>query len=233
MSTYDFDLVADRYDDWYDNPVGRMYDRIQKKAIDRALPIVAADGLMLEIGCGTGQWTEYFTSSGIRVVGVDISRQMLQVAGSKGIPSARFVRADAIHLPFKDGSFELISAITSLEFVGDARAVVLEAARCAKYGGWMVIGMLNRASLMAWLRKRRRSPLFAGARLMSVDELGNLLDTIGVAKVYSTAFMLPWRGLLWFSVVLNAVGRLFRLPFGDFMVGVLKIQFPIEGDNER
>ena len=67
---------------------------------------------------------------------------------------------------------------------------------------------------------------------MSRTEVDRLLSAVGDAAVYSTAFLLPWRGLLWLSVVLNAVGRFLRLPFGDFIVGIVRVQFLIEDDNE-
>jgi len=218
----DFDNVADRYDSWYEGPVGQMYDRIQKREIAHALGSPSDRRRMLEVGCGTGHWAAFFVSAGFDVIGVDASMRMLQVASSKGIPSARYSLADAQNLPFDRDTFDLACAITALEFMSDAQAALAEIARCVKPGGKVVVGVLNRVSLLAWLRRRRGSATFVGARLMSKKEVNALLKTVGDAAVHSTAFVLPWRGLLWLSGVLNAVGRFLRLPVGDFIVGIVK-----------
>jgi len=224
MTRFDFDKVSRQYDDWYDGPVGRVYDRIEKRAVAEALGSRPEGRRMLEIGCGTGHWTNFFSELGLEVFGVDLSLGMMRVAQSKRIVRARFALADASSLPFPNGSFDVGCAITTLEFVSDAQAVLEEFARCVRPGGRIVVGVLNRVSLLAWLRRRRGSPVFREARLMSAGELLRLLAGFGDASVLSTTFVLPWRGLLWLSRVLDAAGRILRLPFGDFLVGTVKLE---------
>jgi len=223
MTELDFDDVADQYDDWYSNPVGETYDRIQKREIACALDSPSHGRQMLDVGCGTGHWTGFFISKGFDVIGVDVSRKMLQIASSKSTPSARYALADTKALPFNTNTFDVACAITALEFTTDARAALKEIARCVRPGGKVVVGVLNRVSLLAWLRRRRGSATFVEARLMSRKEVDRLLKTVGDAAVHSAAFVLPWRGLLWLSGVLNVVGRFLRLPFGDFIVGIVKV----------
>ncbi|HUT04575.1 MAG TPA: methyltransferase domain-containing protein [bacterium] len=224
MTPFDFDNVAGRYDDWYGGPVGRVYDRIEKRAVAEALGSSPKGRRMLEIGCGTGHWAEFFSELGLEVFGVDLSLGMMRVAQSKGIVRARFALADASSLPFPSSSFDVGCAITTLEFVSDASVVLEELTRCVRPGGRIVVGVLNRVSLLAWLRRRRGSPVVRESRLMTAGELLRLLAGLGDASVLSTAFVLPWRGLLWLSRVLDAVGRILRLPFGDFLVGTVKVE---------
>jgi len=224
MTKSDFDNIANKYDSWYENPVGQTYDRIQKREIAYALESVSDGKKMLEVGCGTGHWTAFFANKGFDVTGVDISSKMLQVASSKGIRSARYTLVDCRNLPFDRNTFDVACAITALEFMSDARTALAEIARCVRPGGKVVVGVLNRVSLLAWLRRRRGSTTFAKAHLMSNKEVRRLLKTVGDATVNSSAFVLPWRGLLWLSRVLDAVGRFLRLPFGDFIVGTVRIQ---------
>ncbi|RLC47829.1 MAG: ubiquinone biosynthesis protein UbiE [Candidatus Coatesbacteria bacterium] len=224
MARFDFDKVSRRYDEWYETPLGEVHDRIQKRAVAEALGERTEGRRMLEIGCGTGHWTQFFSELGFEVLGVDLSFGMLRVAQSKGIERTRLALADASRLPFSSGSFDVGCAITTLEFVSDAQAALRELARCVRPGGRIVVGVLNRASLLAWLRRRRGSPTFRDARLMTVGELRGLLAGFGDASVFSTGFVLPWRGLLWLSRVSNAVGRVLRLPFGDFLVGTVRIE---------
>lgn len=70
------------------SPAGRL------RALRRAGLIAAGAGLapgshVLEIGCGTGLFTEMFARSGARIVAVDISPQLLAKARQRGLPSAQ------------------------------------------------------------------------------------------------------------------------------------------------
>jgi len=142
---FDFGKIASRYDTWYQTPRGTMYDRLEKRAIDSLLPAASDGGKLLEIGCGTGHFSEHFASKGFEVTGVDISEPMVAVARQQNIRSGEFHVGDAERLPFTDGTFDVVAAITVLEFVCDPVSVVSEMVRCVKQpGGALILGVLNR-----------------------------------------------------------------------------------------
>jgi len=58
----------------------------------------------LDVACGTGYLTRHLAGE---VVGLDQSESMIEIASAR-VPDARFVRADALPLPFADGSFERV-----------------------------------------------------------------------------------------------------------------------------
>jgi len=68
----------------------------QVRAKRRAEWIVASANLgsgrkVLEIGCGTGMFTEVFAETGARIVAVDISSDLIEKAVSRGLPADRVV----------------------------------------------------------------------------------------------------------------------------------------------
>jgi len=65
-SHFDFGRIASRYDAWYWTPRGAMYDRLEKRAIDSLLPFSSDGGKLLEIGCGTGHFSEHFADKGLQ-----------------------------------------------------------------------------------------------------------------------------------------------------------------------
>jgi ubiquinone/menaquinone biosynthesis C-methylase UbiE len=218
-STFDFGTAAERYEHWYDTEQGVVYDGIEKRAIGRALPESRHGNQLLEIGCGTGHWSRFFAERGFRVTGIDISAKMINVARREGVADTRFSVADAANLPFSDDSFDVVVAVTVLEFVAEPWKTLREMARCVGPGGRIVVGALNRHSILGIWRRFRPSDVFASAKMFSASELYGLLSHFGRATLRTAAFVIPWRWLLWTAPCLDALGRGCRLPWGDFLVG--------------
>ncbi|MCD6366836.1 MAG: class I SAM-dependent methyltransferase, partial [Bacteroidales bacterium] len=116
MKAFDYNQIADNYDQWYATPLGKQIDEWEKKLFLLHLEKLATRNI-LEIGAGTGHWTQFLSSNGFTVTGIDIAEKMLDHAHKKNIPNASFQVASAEALPFADASVENVVAVTSLEFV--------------------------------------------------------------------------------------------------------------------
>ena len=62
------------------------------------------DGLVLDLGCGTGSMTEMLASSGYDMIGVDNAEEMLEIAMEKKVESGH----DILYLLQDMREFELI-----------------------------------------------------------------------------------------------------------------------------
>ena len=217
-SRFDFRRIANRYDAWYQAPRGAMYDRLEKRAIDRLLPPASNGGKLLEVGCGTGHWSRYFSSRGFEVTGVDISERMIAAAQRKNIAGGTFEVADAERLPFADETFDVAGAITTLEFVGDSARAVAEMARCVKkMGGTLIVGALNSLSAYNQSRKRRIASMYASARLLSPGDLRDLLKPFGEPTILVAGFLPRRDSLLRLSPLFEWIGHLTGNERGAFL----------------
>ena len=82
--------------------------------------------LVLDLGAGTGVAGQAALAAGARqVVAVDLSEGMLRRGGGGG----RLVAADAVALPFRDGSFDLVLAAFCLNHLSSLAAGLTEARR--------------------------------------------------------------------------------------------------------
>ena len=96
-----------------------------------------AEGDVLEIGVGTGRNLEYYPS-GVRLTGVDLSEQMLEIARARARDLGRRVElrlGDAQALEFSENSFDTVVCTLTLCSVPDDGAVVREVKRVLRPGG--------------------------------------------------------------------------------------------------
>jgi len=184
---FDFGPRAQGYDRWYETADGKAHDRQQKAAVVRVLPLpLVHDARLLDIGCGTGHWSRFFASLGFGVAGVDISLPMIEQTRARAGSRGPFGVADACSLPFGDDVFDVVAAMTVVEFVPDAEAVVAEMFRCVRKDGAVLIGTLNRLAPLNRNRVAAGKEPYASARLFSPTELRDLLGPYGTAHVSVT-----------------------------------------------
>ena len=98
--------------------------------------------LALDVGTGTGNLAlELHRQGAAHVIGVDFSSEMLSVAGAKastaGVPTS-WALADALQLPFPEGSFHCVTNAFLLRNLADLPAGLAEMARVLKPGGRLV-----------------------------------------------------------------------------------------------
>ena len=81
--------------------------------VEDFLAVVERDGAALDVGCGNGRHVETLQERADRVVGVDVSRSLLDAALER-VPDGRFVLGDASHLPIGSDCVDLAVYIATL-----------------------------------------------------------------------------------------------------------------------
>ena len=102
-----------------------------------AADAVAATGLakpsLIEIGCGSGYYSEVFATllpQGVAYTGIDYSAAMIERARAQ-YPPVQFEVADAARLPYADARFDIAFNGVSLMHIVDYAAAIREMARVA------------------------------------------------------------------------------------------------------
>ncbi|MBM3555640.1 MAG: methyltransferase domain-containing protein [Alphaproteobacteria bacterium] len=173
--------LAASYASWRESPLGQITDRLEQGLVfELAGPL--AGRRVLDVGCGDGSLARAMATAGAAVTGLDSDPAQLAEARRLG-GAGEWVEGHAETLPFPDASFDLVTAISVLCFVADAKAAIAEMARVLKPGGRLVIGELGRRSLWAFSRRLRGllgSPLWRQARFWTVDELTDIAKEAGL-----------------------------------------------------
>lgn len=93
---------------------------------------------VIDIAAGTGVSSRAYADAGIDVVAADFSLGMLR-QGRHRRPDLSFTAADAMHLPFADASFDVVTMTFGLRNVADTGVALREFRRVAKPGGRLVV----------------------------------------------------------------------------------------------
>lgn len=98
-----------------------IVDFFQNRALSPLLAALSGK-LVLEVGCGTGRWLARGRRKGARMIGIDISANMLRLARAHSL-RAKFdlISAHASFLPFKSDTFDCILSVTTLQHVLDPK----------------------------------------------------------------------------------------------------------------
>lgn len=99
---------------------------------------------VLELGCGTGLFTEMMAVSGASVVATDISAELLELARARvrGVGNVSLVLCDGEALPFRDRSFDAVIGSSILHHL-PVESSLREIQRVLSHHGSMVFAEPN------------------------------------------------------------------------------------------
>ena len=107
-----YDMFMDNipYEEW----ASYVISLLREEGID--------DGLVLDLGCGTGSLTEILAREGYDMTGIDLSPDMLQIAMEKRMESGR----DILYLNQDMREFELYGTVRAIVSICDSMNYLLE-----------------------------------------------------------------------------------------------------------
>ncbi len=142
------------------------YDVFQPSAKERIIDaFVRLSGLgpgarVLDVGCGSGAFTEVLSRRGFQASGLDISSKLIALAKRK-FPAIDFYEGDAERLPFDAGRFDGVLLSGLIHHFPDQRALAAEVFRVLKPGGRFVAFDPNRMNPFMWLYRDPSSPFYS------------------------------------------------------------------------
>lgn len=203
-----YNTYGDRWYEADDDPVALLRAESKTKT-PWILQKIEANGLLspstkiLDVGCGAGFLSNELAKQKMQVTGVDLSEESLRVAAKyDSTKSVTYQTADAYHLPFADGTFDVLTAMDFLEHVDRPADVIQEFSRVLKPGGLFIFHTFNRNPLahlviikvVEWLVKNTPPHMHVIELLIKPQELENYCrealmtpkEMIGIKPIFST-----------------------------------------------
>lgn len=131
----------------YDKKIVRG-DFFRNEILDRALIKHIGETknkTLLDLGCGQGYLSEMVSSTGTKIIGIDISETLIEIANKRykkdGIS---FVVGDIEEeLPFKENVFDITISNMVFMDIGDPKKSIKEVVRVTKNGGTFILSILH------------------------------------------------------------------------------------------
>jgi demethylmenaquinone methyltransferase/2-methoxy-6-polyprenyl-1,4-benzoquinol methylase len=158
-----FATIADRYD-FITRALSYGQDRRWKRKLVGMAPL-APGAAVLDLATGTGDIAVACAARGARVVGLDITLRMIELARGKHGTRVSFLVGDMLALPFPPSSFDVVTTGYGLRNVPDLSTALREIQRVLKPGGMILSLDFNRPS----------SKLIRAAYLAYLDAVGGAL----------------------------------------------------------
>jgi ubiquinone/menaquinone biosynthesis C-methylase UbiE len=148
----------------------------------------------LEVGCGTGAFTELVLGRCSPAGVAAIDSAAAQIEAARGKPIARdvdFRVADAQELPFEQGAFDVVASSLVINFIPDRPRALAEMRRVARSGGtvagyvWDLVADLSPTSPLrsALSHVGPRFPRASGAEDSTLEALSALFAGCGLSDI--------------------------------------------------
>ena len=151
---------------------------------------------VLDLGCGTGALMAQVLSEDAhrQVTGLDLSEEMLAQARARLGDRAALVQGDSEHLPFPDGSFDMVYCCDSFHHYPDPAAVLAEVGRVLVPGGVFLLGDIwlplpGRLLMNPFLRWSREGDVKIYSRREITALLGQVFHQVTWRRAGGRAFV--------------------------------------------
>lgn len=150
-----FAAIAGRYDLLNDLQSFGLHRRWKGRVVE--LAAVEAGNHALDVCCGTGDIAFALAQRGAKVIGLDFSGAMLEIAEKRSrkcpkfqTSNLKFIQGDAQQIPFPDRSFDVVTVGYGLRNLASWEAGLAEMCRVARPGGRLVVLDFGRPSNAIW-----------------------------------------------------------------------------------
>jgi carbamoyltransferase len=156
------------YDDLDDRRA--LMEKARKSPLARKLnEEIPYHARVLEVGCGTGQLTNYLSTSHRSVLGIDLCLNSLRLAQKfkvdQRLTEAVFAQMNLFRPGLRDGFFDVVISNGVLHHTSDCRGAFRRIGRLVRPGGYLVVGLYNTYSRALHHARRslyRRTGLIGG-----------------------------------------------------------------------
>lgn len=174
--------------------IGKTYDTTRKadpEIIHRLIQHlqVRNQDKVLDVACGTGNYTVALSQQGLDITGTDISEEMLTTARQKSV-QIPWIKADARNLPFVDDSYRGATCVLAMHHFRDLLEPFREVYRVLNHGRFVIFTSSPEQMRGYWLNAYFPNAMEASIKQMpALEEVIHNLRLAGFSVVGVESFL--------------------------------------------
>jgi len=187
--------------------------------LERVLPRIPAGGSVLDVGCGRGEFCDFFAKHGYRAEGTDLSHAAIKYSREK-YPAITF-HAGAVEslLPARAGQFDAVFSSEVIEHLFDVGAYLLAINSLLKNGGLFILttpyhGLAKNIAIDALNYAGHYDPMGQHIRFFDKKGLRRCLESFAFEPLNWWGYGRPWPFWKSFFVVSRKAGQATPLKVG-------------------
>ena len=199
MKKQDNSQVVRAYSEVAEKYADQFYKELDHKPLDRKLydlyaEKVSGKGIHLELGCGPGEVSVYLSKHGLKMIGIDRSKEMIEIAKHLN-KNIKFREGDAFNLDFGNDSIDgIIAPYLIVNFTdNEIEIAISEMYRILKKGGNLLItfhtGKNENIEIADFLKKGN----YLRFKLHNLNKITKLLSNKGFI-INETVVKTPYEG---------------------------------------
>ncbi len=126
---------------------GRLFNEFIEMPASKSLlgRKINSESTLLDIGCGIGSYSKYYGELGAKVIGIDLSKNMLNIAKDvcQKLKNVEFYQASFEEFDFKKKKFDYILGGFMLSYFKDLNKALLKISNLLNPNGVAVLSMLH------------------------------------------------------------------------------------------
>lgn len=174
---------------------------------------------VLDVGCGDGYWSNYFSKKCKKVVGIDPFETDLRVAREYAVPKTEFFFGSGENLPFTDGSFSKVVSVCVFEHLKDDAQAFSEIRRVLAVNGSLLatVDSLHSPYLTEEFREWHMRECYC-SQLYTTESIIEKLKIAGFKDV-EACYIMGTRVGIWWEVMTE--------KFGAFVLLLSPVLYPL------
>jgi len=153
---------------------------------------ITRDSKVLDIGCGKGTSAVYLAKQfHCQITGIDVDERLIdqakKLAQKEGVfREVKFLRGDALRLPFSNDEFDVTLSQALLVLVSDKKQVIREAIRVTKPGGfigWLELSFYKQPPESLIQASELSACAFCIRNTLTFDEWKKLFQECGISDL--------------------------------------------------
>lgn len=187
-----FDDFCNEYDAWYNTPTGKFVDEVETDCLYSLLKPQSGQKI-LDVCCGTANYSVKLAKTGCNVTGIDISEKMLEVANEKIKKenlNIELIKGDCSTISLRENYYDSIISMAGFEFIRNQTTAYKNLVQFLKPDGYFIIGTIQKGGEWQKLYSSLKGTVYEHANFLTSDDLKNF-DMVSFCDQQECLFIPP------------------------------------------